>query len=88
MGCDVVELYCDVDGHFPHHHPDPSQPANLEDLAGNSLARAFDRDLTRAGGLVPGSKATLFHVRGASSSAEPLPLPTPVSSKATTTVGR
>ena len=26
MGCDVVELFCDVDGHFPNHHPDPSQP--------------------------------------------------------------
>ncbi|HEX6795392.1 MAG TPA: phosphomannomutase/phosphoglucomutase, partial [Casimicrobiaceae bacterium] len=26
LGCDVVELFCDVDGHFPNHHPDPSQP--------------------------------------------------------------
>jgi phosphomannomutase/phosphoglucomutase len=26
MGCDVVELFCEVDGHFPNHHPDPSQP--------------------------------------------------------------
>ncbi len=32
MGCTVVELFCDVDGHFPNHHPDPSQPANLADL--------------------------------------------------------
>ena len=29
LGCDVTELFCDVDGHFPNHHPDPSQPENL-----------------------------------------------------------
>lgn len=28
LGCDVVELYCDVDGRFPNHHPDPSQSEN------------------------------------------------------------
>ncbi len=55
MGCDVVELYCDVDGHFPHHHPDPSQPANLEDLAVRlregdcELGLAFDGDGDRLG---------------------------------------
>ncbi len=32
LGCTVVPLFCDVDGHFPNHHPDPSQPANLRDL--------------------------------------------------------
>ncbi|MFT5560229.1 MAG: phosphomannomutase/phosphoglucomutase [Sulfitobacter sp.] len=32
LGCDVVEMYCDVDGNFPNHHPDPTVPANLEDL--------------------------------------------------------
>jgi phosphomannomutase/phosphoglucomutase len=32
LGCDVVELYCEVDGRFPNHHPDPSQPENLQDL--------------------------------------------------------
>ena len=32
LGCTVTELFCDVDGHFPHHHPDPSQPKNLQDL--------------------------------------------------------
>src|SRR3977135_1840150 len=32
LGCEVTELYCDVDGRFPNHHPDPSQPENLVDL--------------------------------------------------------
>jgi phosphomannomutase / phosphoglucomutase len=32
LGCDVVPLYCDVDGTFPNHHPDPTIPANLDDL--------------------------------------------------------
>ena len=32
IGADVEPLYCDVDGTFPHHHPDPSDPANLQDL--------------------------------------------------------
>lgn len=32
LGCEVVELYCDVDGHFPNHHPDPLVPENLEAL--------------------------------------------------------
>ncbi len=32
IGCDVIELYCEVDGHFPNHHPDPSKPENLRDL--------------------------------------------------------
>lgn len=32
IGCELIELYCEVDGSFPNHHPDPSQPKNLEDL--------------------------------------------------------
>lgn len=32
LGCEVIALYCDVDGQFPNHHPDPSQPENLRDL--------------------------------------------------------
>ncbi len=32
IGCEVIELYCDVDGAFPNHHPDPSKPENLQDL--------------------------------------------------------
>ncbi|MCK9608751.1 MAG: phosphomannomutase/phosphoglucomutase [Methylomonas sp.] len=32
IGCDVVELYCDIDGRFPNHQPDPGNPANLDAL--------------------------------------------------------
>ena len=32
LGCEVLPLYCEVDGSFPNHHPDPTIPANLEDL--------------------------------------------------------
>lgn len=50
LGCEVVELYCEVDGHFPNHHPDPSQLENLEDLIAAvkqnkaDLGLAFDGD--------------------------------------------
>jgi len=55
LGCEVTELYCEVDGHFPNHHPDPSQPDNLADLqralaAGKGeLGLAFDGDGDRLG---------------------------------------
>jgi phosphomannomutase / phosphoglucomutase len=55
MGCDVVELFCDVDGNFPNHHPDPSQPKNLVDLIRRleegdcELGLAFDGDGDRLG---------------------------------------
>ena len=55
LGCEVEELYCEVDGRFPHHHPDPSQPENLEDLIralahGNAeIGFAFDGDGDRLG---------------------------------------
>lgn len=54
MGCRVTELFCDVDGNFPNHHPDPSQPENLHDLiealkAGGELGFAFDGDGDRLG---------------------------------------
>ncbi len=59
MGCEVVELFCEVDGHFPNHHPDPSQPKNLEALV-ERLARgdcelglAFDGDGDRLGVVTP-----------------------------------
>ena len=43
LGHDVVELFCEVDGNFPNHHPDPSQPENLQDLI--TAVRANDADL-------------------------------------------
>ena len=32
LGNEVTELFCEVDGNFPNHHPDPSKPKNLQDL--------------------------------------------------------
>ncbi len=55
LGCEVEELFCDVDGNFPNHHPDPSQPENLQDLIaalkkGNAeIGLAFDGDGDRLG---------------------------------------
>lgn len=55
LGCQVEELFCEVDGTFPNHHPDPSQPHNLEDLisalkAGDAeIGLAFDGDGDRLG---------------------------------------
>ncbi len=43
LGCDVIELFCEVDGHFPNHHPDPSQPENLQDMI--RAVKAYDADL-------------------------------------------
>ncbi len=43
IGADVIPLYCDVDGNFPNHHPDPSEPHNLEDLI--QTVKRFDADL-------------------------------------------
>ena len=43
IGAEVIPLYCDVDGSFPNHHPDPSEPHNLEDLI--ATVKRFDADL-------------------------------------------
>jgi phosphomannomutase/phosphoglucomutase len=55
LGCEVKELFCEVDGTFPNHHPDPSVPKNLEDLVREvrnsdaELGLAFDGDGDRLG---------------------------------------
>lgn len=55
LKCDIVPLYCDVDGNFPNHHPDPGQPDNLQDVIKAvkaekaDLGIAFDGDGDRLG---------------------------------------
>ncbi len=55
LGCEVTELFCEVDGTFPNHHPDPSRPENLVDLiralkqTDAELGLAFDGDGDRLG---------------------------------------
>ena len=55
LGCQVQELFCEVDGHFPNHHPDPAHLENLQDLiknlqtTDNELGLAFDGDADRLG---------------------------------------
>ena len=55
LGCDTVELFCEVDGNFPNHHPDPAKMENLADVQ-NAIAEhqldlglAFDGDGDRVG---------------------------------------
>lgn len=62
MGCEVVELYCEADGRFPNHHPDPTVPENLADLLravdveGADLGIAYDGDGDRIGVVAPGGR--------------------------------
>lgn len=55
LGCEVIELFCEVDGAFPNHHPDPSRPENLRDLIDAvkkhdaDFGMAFDGDGDRLG---------------------------------------
>jgi len=55
LGCEVLELFCEVDGKFPNHHPDPSKPENLQDViralrdTDAELGLAFDGDGDRLG---------------------------------------
>ena len=62
LGCEVTGLFCEVDGKFPNHHPDPSRPENLQDLiravrdTGAELGLAFDGDGDRLGVVTPAGK--------------------------------
>jgi phosphomannomutase/phosphoglucomutase len=62
LGCEVFEIYCDVDGRFPNHHPDPSHPENLKDLIAlvrkerAELGFAFDGDGDRLGVVTSGGQ--------------------------------
>lgn len=55
LGCEVIELFCKVDGTFPNHHPDPTQPENMQDLITAikhhqaDVGLAFDGDGDRLG---------------------------------------
>jgi phosphomannomutase len=73
IGCEVIELYSEVDGTFPNHHPDPSKPENLRDLiakvkdSGADVGLALDGDgdrlgvVTRAGNIIyPDRQMMLF----------------------------
>jgi len=57
LGCDVIELYCEMDGSFPNHHPDPTLPEALEDLINKvleskaDLGVAYDGDGDRIGAI-------------------------------------
>jgi phosphomannomutase len=59
LGCEVVELFSEVDGRFPNHHPDPSKPENLRDLqaavreTGADVGLALDGDGDRLGVVTP-----------------------------------
>ena len=55
LGHEVIELFCEIDGNFPNHHPDPGKPENLNDLieavhqSNADLGIAFDGDGDRLG---------------------------------------
>ena len=57
LGCQVTGLYCDLDGRFPNHHPDPTVVENLEDLRntvkqlGADVGIGYDGDADRIGAI-------------------------------------
>jgi phosphomannomutase/phosphoglucomutase len=75
LGCDIVPLYCELDGDFPNHHPDPSIDENLADLAEAvkkekaDLGIAFDGDgdrigvVTGSGAIIPADKLLMLFAR-------------------------
>ena len=76
LGCEVIELFCEVDGTFPNHHPDPAHPENLQDLIGclrdtdAELGLAFDGDgdrlgvVTRDGQIIYPDRQMMLFARG------------------------
>lgn len=72
LGCNVTPLFCEVDGNFPNHHPDPAEPENLQDLIAKvketsaDIGLAFDGDgdrlgvVTPAGGIIWPDKLMMF----------------------------
>lgn len=59
LGCEVIPLFCEIDGSFPNHHPDPAEPENLQDLVAAvkteqaDIGLAFDGDGDRLGVITP-----------------------------------
>ena len=55
LGCEVEEMYCEMDGNFPNHHPDPTVPKNIEEIIGRvksgeyACGIAYDGDADRLG---------------------------------------
>ncbi len=76
LGCEVIELFCDVDGTFPNHHPDPAHPENLQDLiralseTDAELGLAFDGDgdrlgvVTKDGNIIYPDRQLMLFARG------------------------
>ncbi len=76
LGCEVTELFCEVDGRFPNHHPDPAHPENLQDLIGAlrdtdaEIGLAFDGDgdrlgvVTKQGNVIYPDRQMMLFARG------------------------
>jgi phosphomannomutase/phosphoglucomutase len=76
LGCEVTELFCEVDGRFPNHHPDPAHPENLQDLilalreTDAEIGLAFDGDgdrlgvVTRDGRIIYPDRQMMLFARG------------------------
>ncbi|EAR10859.1 phosphomannomutase/phosphoglucomutase [Reinekea blandensis] len=72
VGCHVLPLFCDIDGNFPNHHPDPSDPANMQDLTRTvvetraDIGLAFDGDgdriglVTNSGKVIPADRLLML----------------------------